>query len=120
MKRLLPMLGILVALLLAAPPAFAAENHACDHDGTTIQSLHDCVVHAYEMGHITSRGPEISLLAKVDAAQVAVDRGQPIAAVKLLRVFSYEVNAWAGKGIHTDHAGHLVDHARNVIKTLGG
>ena len=92
----------------------------CDHTGTTIASLHHCVGHAYDMGHITNKGVANSLLAKLDAAQAALDRGQPGVAVNLLHAFINEVNAQAGKHIVADHAGHLVEHARNVITALGG
>lgn len=71
------------------------------------------------MGHITSRGVAISLLAKVDVAQAAFDRGHTEVAVRLLHSFIREVNAQTGKGIQTEHAGHLVEHAQNVIKALG-
>jgi competence protein ComGC len=119
-KRLLPILSIVAVLLLLAAPAFAAENHTCDHSGTTIESLHHCVMHAYDMGHITNKGVANSLLAKLDAAQAALDRGQPGVAVNLLHAFINEVNAQAGKHIVTEHAIHLVGHARNVITALGG
>jgi len=119
-KRLLPILSIVAVLLLLAAPAFAAENHTCDHNGTTIESLHHCVMHAYDMGHITNAGVRDSLLAKLDAAQAALDRGQPGVAVNLLHAFVNQLNAQAGKHIVADHAIHLVDHARNVITALGG
>ena len=120
MKRLLPILSIVAVLLLLAAPAFAAENHTCDHSNTTIESLHHCVMHAYDMGHITNAGVRDSLLAKLDAAQAALDRGQPGVAVNLLHAFVNQLNAQAGKHIVADHAIHLVDHARNVITALGG
>ena len=120
MKRYLPILGILAALLLTSAPVLAADAMTCDHTGTTIASLHDCVMHAYDMGHITNNGAANSLLAKLDAAQAALDRGQPGVAVSLLHAFIDEVNAQAGKLIVADHAIHLVEHAGNVIKALGG
>jgi competence protein ComGC len=120
MKRLLPILGIVAVLLLMAAPAFAAEDHACDHNGTTIESLHHCVVHAYEMEHITNKGVANSLLAQLDAAQAALDRGQSGVAVNLLHAFINEVHAQAGKHIVADHAPHLAEHAQNVITALGG
>lgn len=120
MKRLLPILTIVAVLLLLAVPAFAAEEHTCDHSGTTIESLQHCVQHAYEMGHITNKGVAQTLLAKTSAAQAALDRGQPQVAISLLNAFISEANALAGKSIATEHAVHLVEHARNVIKALGG
>ena len=120
MKKFLPILGIVAALLLMAAPAFAAEGHECDHDATTIESLHHCVMHAVEMGHITSEGVANSLLAKLDAAQAALDRGQPAVACRLLESFIKEVDAQAGRHIDAEHAPHLVMHAENVIMALGG
>lgn len=120
MKRLLPVLIVVAALLLSAAPAFAADEHTCDHGAATIESLHHCVMHAYEMGHIANQGVADSLLAKLDAAQAAQARGNPDAAILLLRAFINEVNAQAGKFITAEHAGHLVDHAQNVINALGG
>jgi len=120
MKRLLPILTIVAVLLLLAAPAFAAHDHACDHTGTTIESLQHCVKHAYDMGYITKKGVELTLLAKTSAAQVALDHDQPQVAIRLLYSFIQEVNAQAGKSIAAEHAGHLVDHAQNVIKALGG
>jgi cell division FtsZ-interacting protein ZapD len=118
MKKLLPVLIFVAALLLTAAPAFAMEE--CEHHGTTVESLHHCVMHAYDMGHITSAGVETSLLAKLDAAQAALDRGQPNVAIKQLNAFVAEVNAQSGVTIDAEHAGHLVMHAENVIAALRG
>jgi hypothetical protein len=133
MKRLLPIVGILAVLLLtpalapvrsavasAGAPVLAAEAMTCDHTGTTIASLHDCVMHAYDMGHITNKGVANSLMSRLDAAQAALDRGKAGVAINQLRAFTNEVNAQAGKHIVADHAPHLVEHARNVITALGG
>ena len=120
MKKLLPILGILAVLLLTAAPASAADAMTCDHTGTTIASLHHCGMHAYDMGHITNKGVANSLRAKLDAAQAALDRGQPGVAINLLRAFTNEVNAQAGKHIVAEHAIHLVQHAQKVITALGG
>ena len=120
MKRLLPMMVIVAALLLLAAPAFAADDHTCDHSGTTIESLMHCVKHAYDMDHIAKIGVADSLLAKLDAAQAAQGRGNAGAAINQLGAFINEVNAQAGKSIEAEHASHLVEHARNVIAALGG
>ena len=120
MKRLLPILTIVAVLLLLAAPAFAAEDHTCDHSATTIESLQHCVQHAYDMGYIAKQGVALTLLAKTSAAQVALDHGQPQVAIGLLNAFIREVNAQSGKSIATEHAGHLAEHAQNVIKALGG
>jgi hypothetical protein len=120
MKKLLPILAVAAVLLLMAAPAFAADSPTCNHDGRTIASLHDCVLHAYDEGHITGRGVRDSLLAKLDVAQSAQDRGNIRAAVIMLRAFIREVNAQAGRRIDGEHALHLADHANNVIRDLRG
>lgn len=105
------------ALALVAP-AFAGEEHTCAHDGTTIESLHHCVEHAAEMGHITKPGVANALLAKLNAAQAAYDKGNTHAASNILNAFINQVNAQSGKGIDAEHAAHLIDHTRNVIDAL--
>jgi hypothetical protein len=120
MKKLLFVLSIVGVLLLLAAPAFAADMMTCDHMDATIDSLHHCVMHAYEMGHITNKGVADSLMAKLDAAQAAFDRGQTEVAINLLNAFVNEVNAQSGKFIVAEHAGHLLRHAQMVIDALGG
>lgn len=120
MKRLLPVLAIVAVLLLAAAPAFAADSHTCDHSGATIESLRHCVIHAYDMDHITNAGVRDSLLQKLDAAQAALDRGQTGAAINLLRAFINEAKAQTGNAILAEHAEGLVMHAEHVIAALGG
>ena len=41
-------------------------------------------------------------------------------AVQLMRSFVNEVNAQSGKHIDSMHAGHLAEHAQNVIVAMGG
>lgn len=120
MRRLLPILSMVAFLLLLAAPAFAAEDHTCDHNGDTVESLHHCVMHALEMEHINNPGVANSLMAKLDAAQAALDRGQTGVAINLLQAFINQVNAQAGIHIDAEHAGHLVAHAEHVILTLAG
>ena len=120
MKRFLIVAVAMVVLSMMAGPVSAAEDHACDHDATTIESLHHCVMHAAEMGHISNMGVANSLLRKLDAAQAAQDRGQSDVAVNQLHAFVNEVNAQTGKHIQAEHADHLVMHANNVIAALGG
>jgi len=86
----------------------------------TIASLTTCVEHAASQGLITSQGVANSLLAKLDAAQAAFDRGQTSVAINDLQAFIYEVQAQAGKHIDSMHAQHMVMHAQLVIQALGG
>ena len=120
MKKLLFVLSIVAVLSLLVVPAFAADTMTCDHSGATIASLHHCVMHAFDMGHITNAGVANSLMAELDAAQAAFDRGQTDVAINLLNTFVSEVEAQSGKFIGVDHAGHLVMHAQMVIMALGG
>jgi hypothetical protein len=118
MKKYLLMILVVVMALALAAPAFANEMHDCSHDGVTIESLHHCVHHATEMGHITKPGVATSLLAKLDAAQAAFDMGDSTTAVNTLNAFINQVNAQSGKSIDAEHAEHLIAHALNVISDL--
>jgi hypothetical protein len=118
MKKLLFVLSIVAVLSLLAVPAFAADAMTCDHNGTTIQSLHDCVMHAYDMGHITNKRVENRLMTELDGAHAALDRGHPDMAIKLLHLFVHDVKAQSGKSIVPEHAQMLTDHAHRVIAAL--
>jgi hypothetical protein len=118
LKKLLLVVIVAILALAAVTPAFAEEEHICDHDGATIESLHHCVEHAAEMGHITKRGIVKSLLAKLNAAQAAYDSGDTAGALNYLNDFNNQVNAQTGKSIDAEHAGHLIEHAGNVIDAL--
>ncbi len=114
-------LVILVALvgvgLLASGTARAQANAVCVHE-PTISSLRACVQHAADEGFIDNQGVTNSLLAKLDAAQAALDRGRTGAAINLLNAFIHEVQAQAGKHIKQEHAQDLVMHAHLVIQAL--
>ena len=119
MKKLLFIFSIVAMLALLAAPALAADDMTCEHTGATIESLHHCIMHATEMGHIANAGVATSLMAKLDAAQAALDRGQTDVAIRLLNAFINEVNAQSGKFVDAEHAGHLIEHAQRVIDALG-
>jgi hypothetical protein len=119
--KTLAILALLVILsLLAVPSAFAMDGMAgdCPHHEPTIESLHHCVHHAEEMGHITNAGVAKALHAKLDAAQAALDRGQPDVAVNNLEAFIHLVQAQSGKSIDPEHASHMVMHAEMVIAAI--
>ena len=121
MKRLWVVLVVAVLSLTAVAPALAAPTSGCEHEmAATVESLHHCVKHAADAGFIDSAGVAKSLLAKVEAAQRAVDRGQTAVAVAKLRAFVHEVEAQAGKHINLEHAQHMAQHAQMVIEALGG
>jgi hypothetical protein len=116
MIRLALVALLMISFALPAPVAAQAE-HEC---AITIAGLRECVQHAAEMGHITNRGITQSLLAKIDAAQAAADRGQPTVAISQLHAFIGEVGAQSGRFIIAEHAAHMIQHAEQVIDALGG
>ena len=116
-KYLLVVLATILALTLAAP-AFASVEHHCEHDATTIESLHHCVEHAAEMGHITKPGVANALLATLNAGHLAYDEGNTTAAVNTLNAFIAQVNAQSGKSIDAEHGAHLVGHALMILDSL--
>ncbi|HEX2910888.1 MAG TPA: hypothetical protein VH186_08790 [Chloroflexia bacterium] len=111
------MLVFVVFSFLTVKPTLAADMPMCDHQAT-IASLQECVTHAYQMGHIDNKGIANSLHSKLNAAQAALDRGQPEVAANLLIAFINEVQAQAGKHIIAEHAQHLVMHAQLVLGAL--
>ena len=65
------------------------------------------------------KGLETSLLAKLEAAQRAVDAGQTADACNLLGAFGNEVQAKSGKGLTTDQAALLLQTLAQVRLGLG-
>jgi hypothetical protein len=127
MKRRLVIVGIALFALVAfvgfnlLNPGTARAQTTDDCALTpTIASLETCVEHAASQGIITSQGVANSLLAILDAAQSALDRGQTSAAIYNLQAFINDVQAQAGKHIDAMHAQHMVMHAQLVIQALGG
>ena len=119
MRLLFLTLTLMVIGLVAPAPARAQPMDDCPPT-PTIQSLRTCVQHAADQGHIDNQGIAQSLIAKLDAAQAALDRGQTAVAVNTLEAFVRELDAQAGKHIVAEHAAHLRMHAQDVIAALGG
>lgn len=110
--------AFVVALGLLAPGPVAAQSmDACRHDAT-IASVRACVQHAAAQGAINKSGIVRGLLAELDAAQAALDRGQPAVAVAILEATTQEVDAQAGVHIAAEHAAHLTMHLDLVIAAL--
>ncbi len=88
-------------------PAFAMDS--CDHEmahAPTIAGLAMHVEHAYEMGHIDNPGVRTALLALLDNASRAAEKGtvaQQVGPGDLLQF----VEAQSGKHIAADCAGIL-------------
>jgi hypothetical protein len=121
--RMLMVTLALTALLIVVTPvasrAAAQESDTCPTEAT-IASLQTCVLHAAQMGCIDNAGVTQSLLAELDAAASAADRGQPLVAVQAIQAFMNEVTVQAGVHIDAEHAEHMLAHARAVIQALGG
>ena len=119
MRLLLAILAVVLFALVAPLPASAQEMDACPHT-LTIESLRICVQHSADHGHIDNPGVVQSLIAKVNAAEAALDRGQEAIAINMLKAFVRELNAQSGKHIGAEHAAHLRMHAEHIIVSLSG
>ena len=111
----------LVVIWAVLALALVSRAHASDEqdcNAVTVISLHHCIQHAIEMGHVSNAGVAKSLLRKVDAALAAEDRGNTSVAVRILEAFINEVEAQAGIHIDSTHADHMITHATNVIVDL--
>lgn len=109
--------GMFTLVGMRAPIVSAQMSDSCLSEAT-IASLQACVQHAAGGGFIGSQGVTGSLLAKLDAAQAALDRGQPSVAVHLIQSFMREVSAQSGQHIDVLHAEHMIAHAQLVIQAL--
>ena len=117
MKVFMTLAMILGMSLIVAVPTAAQAMDACPH-GTTVQSLQDCVQHAAEHGFISNQGIVQSLQVKLNAAEAALERDQPAAAINLLGAFVNQLAAQSGKQVDLHHAEHLRMHADMVIEAL--
>jgi hypothetical protein len=70
------------------------------------------------MGWIASDAMLHSLVVKLEAAQAAVDRGQPDVAIHNMESFIHEVEAQTGKALTVQGAEHLLHDAEWVIQSL--
>jgi hypothetical protein len=111
-------IALVVAVISLMFPKLALAAEECTHDQATIGALHACVVHAADEGHINNPGVAKSLLAKLDAAQSALDRCQSDVAVHNLQAFQHEVKSQSGKHIVAEHAEHLLMHAQHIIEAI--
>lgn len=114
------LVALLLLVLSVATFGSAQAQMTGPHDphAATVHTLHMCLEHAAEQGHIANAGIVRSLHAKLDAAQQAVDREQPTVAITLLHAFLSELDAQAGKHIVGEHAGHLRMHTEMVIAAV--
>jgi hypothetical protein len=84
----------------------------------TIQSLKASVNRFYKEGKINNRGIYISLLANLDVARIALDKGKTKLAIVVLEAFVCHVRAQSGKHITVYAANRLITDARWVIADL--
>jgi hypothetical protein len=84
----------------------------------TLHSLEDTVMRLLESGDIDNKGIANSLLAKLDAAQAAYERGNVEAARNILDAFINEVEAQRGKHISEWAADLLIADASAVRDAL--
>ena len=122
MRRSLTSLIVLGALALnllavGATNAAAVAMDECSHEAT-IAALRECLEHAAHHGHIDNAWVAASLLAKIDAAAAAEERGQPAVAARSLAALTRELAAQDGKHVAAPHAGHLIAHAELVLAAL--
>jgi hypothetical protein len=112
---------VMMALFAVVTPrssvAHAQGSDACPLEAT-IQSLQECVGHAAAMGFIDNPGVTRSLLATLDAAAAADERGQSLVAAQMIQAFANEVTAQSGQHIDAEHADHMLVHAQAVIEAL--
>lgn len=120
MKKVTFLLALVILSLVGARPALAEAGMQCTQEMSTVGSLQMCVQHAYEQGLIDNGGAAQSPIAKLAAAQMAVERGEPAVAINILQAFVQEVEAQTGKHIQADHAMHMAHHAEMVIAALAG
>lgn len=118
MKLAITLSALIIIGIFGGTTAPAQASGECEHHAATIESLRHCVEHASMMGHIDNEGVANSLLAKLSAAQAAVNRGEPDVAANILAAFVSEVQAQSGQHIATEHAGHMAMHAEQVIDAL--
>lgn len=118
MKKMLVVLAMMVLSISGGGSVAAQDDHMCPHHEATIAALTECVLHAYEMGHIDNYGVARSLLFLLRSTQTALDRDQIDVAVKNLEVFIRLAEAQDGVHILDGHAMHLIEHAQMVIDAL--
>ena len=118
MKSLSIVLVIIVLSLVAVGPAFAMDGRMQPRHGpqSNLCTIASCTLRT--MGHITNQGVANALMSKLDAAQAALDRGQPAVAANILQAFIHQVEAQSGKHIVPEHAAHLIEHAQAVVAAL--
>jgi hypothetical protein len=115
MNILMQVAFIAVLTLAYMSPALAQNEVECP---PTIEGLRECIDHHYSQGDISNQGTYNSLLAKVDAAQAARDRGQVDTASNILNALINQVSAQSSKKIAPETASHVINHAQMVIEEL--
>lgn len=119
MKRIVWTLLVALLVFSFAVPASAQDDmDTCPHGSATISDLRACLEHAVMMGFVDNQGVALSLFAKIDAAQAALDNGQSMAAVDILGSLIDQLGAQSGVHIDAEHAAHMITHTQQVIAAL--
>ena len=84
----------------------------------TVQSLKASVNRFYTEGKIDNRGIYVSLLANLNVAQAALDKGKTKVAIGALEVFAFQVQVQSCKHIKADAAKLLITDTKYVIAHL--
>lgn len=84
----------------------------------TISDAKNDVNIAYDLGLITNAGIEQSLIAKLNAAEKAINKGKKQTAENQLNAFINEVTAQKGKHIKDEAIKILIEDAEYLIKNL--
>lgn len=112
-------ISVTIFSLVRVSPVKAQADDGCPLE-TMVQSLQLCMQRAADQGFIDNQGVADSLLAKLGAAQNAVDRNQTNVAANQVQAFLQEVQAQARVHIEQEHADHMISHAWVVIQALSG
>ena len=115
--RYLPvaLVALAVGALAQVGMAFAHEEEKCE---MTLDTLVECVTHHWERGEIYNEGVYQSLIAKVNAAVDARDRGDIEAAANILSAFISEVEILKSTQIAPEAAEHMIAHAEEALENL--
>ena len=87
-------------------------------DPVTFESTAQDIADGLAADEIDNSGIANALLAKLEAAMEATERGQPATAIEILEAFAHEVEAQAGQHLSPDMADLLLDDALSLAESL--
>ena len=107
-------------LVGAFPVGSGFSSIAFVPDPVTFESTAEDIADGLAAELIANFGIANSLLAKLEAAAAAAERGQPATAIRILKAFAREVEAQAGKRLSPEIADVLLNDAAALIDSLAG